>query len=86
MKQNEDQVVLVPRELKCGDLVQYRFYESQPYIENAIFIRSFYESRGIGRIGEEDFDEQVEMHEVYLFDSATCETVFAFELEEVLNE
>ena len=83
MKLNEEQGVLVLRELKCGDLVQYRFYDSQPYIENAIFIRKFYESR---RIGEEDFDEQVEMHEVYLFDSATCETVFAFELEEVLNE
>ena len=83
MKQNEAQGVLDRRELKCGDLVQYRFYDHKPYIENAIFIRSFYESR---RIGEEDFDEQVEMHEVYLFNSATCETVFAFELEGVLNE
>ena len=83
MKLNEEQGALVRRELKCGDLVQYRFYDSQPYIENAIFIRKFYESR---RIGEEDFDEQVEMHEVYLFNSATCESVFAFELEGVLNE
>jgi hypothetical protein len=26
------------------------------------------------------------MHEVYLFNSATCENVFSFELEGVLNE
>ena len=83
MKLNEEQGVLVQRELKCGDLVKYRFYDHQPYTENGIFLRSFYESR---RIGEEDFDEQVEMHEVYLFNSATCENVFAFELEGVLNE
>ena len=83
MKLNEEQGVLAQRELKCGDLVQYRFYDHQPYVENAIFIRKYYDSR---RIGEEEFEEPVEMHEVYLFNSATCENVFSFELEGVLNE
>ena len=83
MKQNEAQGVSDQQELKCGDLVQYRFYDHQPYIENAIFIRKFYDSR---RVGEDQFEEPIEMHEVYLFNSATCETVFAFELEGVLNE
>ena len=83
MKLNEGQEDLVQRELKCGDLVQYRFYDNEPYIETGIFLRTFYDTR---RVGEEFEEEPVEMHEVYLFNSATCENVFSFELEGVLNE
>ncbi len=83
MKQNVQMVGLAQQELKCGDLVQYRFYDHQPYIENGIFLRKFYDTR---RVGEEFEEEPVEMHEVYLFNSATCENVFSFELEGVLNE
>ena len=83
MTPNEGQEALDQRELKCGDLVKYRLYDNQVYSTNAIFLRRYYDTR---RVGEEFEDEPVEMHEIYLFDTATCENVFSFELEGVLNE
>lgn len=83
MTPNEGQEALDQRELKCGDLVKYRLYDNQVYSTNAIFLRRYYDTR---RVGEEFEDEPVEMHEIYLFDTATCENVFGFELEGVLNE
>ena len=83
MTLKEGQEALEVLELKCGDLVKYRLYDNQVYSTNAIFLRRYYDTR---RVGEEFEDEPVEMHEIYLFDTATCENVFGFELEGVLNE
>jgi hypothetical protein len=83
MKLKEGQDALAQQELKCGDLVKYRLYDNQVYSTNAIFLRKFLDTR---RVGEEFEDEPVEMHEIYLFDTATCENVFGFELEGVLNK
>jgi len=83
VKQNVQMVGLAQQELKCGDLVQYCFHDYKSYTENGIFLRKFYDTR---RVGEEFEEEPVEMHEVYFFNSATCENVFSFELEGVLNE
>jgi len=64
---------------KEGQLVKYQvnLQGMNPFV--GIFINSFTETRG-------DYGENVELHEVFVFETGCLETFFAFELEEVIDE